>query len=161
MGYLQGYGAEADYLRNLFNGWWATQIAWPNVRFTPPVNAAWVRFRILPGPARIASVGARANLRRHEGTIVVEVFVPKNDGEGAAEGYCDQVADLFRIHTRQQGLRFSEPYMAGVSETGPWYKRDVLVPFTRDTVFSLPTDYRPGDGLTASRTGTAAYLASA
>ena len=87
--------------------------------------------------AEIASVGAPgANLRRIDGTVIIEIFVPMNIGEGALDDYADLAAIVFRDVTSQQGLRFGEPSMVNVGPRDGWYKKDVLVPFVRDTVFT-------------------------
>lgn len=139
MAYLQGFGPEGDYLRARFRTQWdtRTQVAWGNKNFTKPDGAAWVRFSVQHAGAEAASVGAPgSNLKRHDGTVIIEIFVPKNQGEGALDDHCDTAAAIFRDHTSQQGLRFREPYTVNVGETGGWYKRNVLVPFVRDTVFT-------------------------
>ena len=140
MAYLQGFGPEGDYLRDLFDTQWAdaTPIAWGNAQFTPPDAAAWVRFNVHHFPdAEIASFGAPgANLRRIDGTVIVEVFVPMNSGEGVLDDLCDDVAAIYRDHTDQQGLRFGEPSMTNVGPQDGWFKKDVLSPFVRDTVFT-------------------------
>ncbi len=145
MAYLQGFGPEGDFLRNRFSAQWVdgspsaarTVIAWGNVNFTPP-EAAWVRFNVHHFPvAEIASLGAPgANLRRIDGTVMVEVFVPVNQGEGVVDDHCDAAAAIYRDLTSQQGLRFGEPSVVNVGPLDGWYKKDVLVPFVRDTVFT-------------------------
>jgi len=145
MAYLQGFGPEGDFLRGRFNTLWIdgspsaarTPVAWGNSNFTP-TDAAWVRFNVDHFPvAEIASVGAPgANLRRIDGTVIIEIFVPINIGEGALDDYADLAAIVFRDVTSQQGLRFGEPSMVNVGPRDGWYKKDVLVPFVRDTVFT-------------------------
>ena len=145
MAYLQGFGPEGDFLRNRFSAQWVdgspsaarTVIAWGNVNFTPP-EAAWVRFNVVHFPdGEIASFGSPgSNLRRIDGTVMVEVFSPVNVGEGAADILCDAAAAVYRDVRTQQGLRFGEPSTTNVGPQGGWYKKDVLVPFVRDTVFT-------------------------
>ena len=145
MAYLQGFGPEGDFLRGRFDAQWVdgspsaarTAVAWGNASFTPP-DAAWVRFNVNHFPlAEIASFGsAGSNLRRVDGTVLVEVFVPMNGGEGAIDDYCDLVAAVYRDVTSQQGLRFGEASMTNVGPQDAWFKKDVLVPFVRDTVFT-------------------------
>ena len=146
MAFLQGFGPEGDFLRDRFDTLWVsgpqsaprTPVAWSNAQFTPPDNASWVRFSIHHFPeGEIASFGSPgSNLRRVDGTIIVEMFAPMNVGEGALEILGDAVAAIYRDVTSQDGLRFGEPSTTNVGPQGGWYKRDVLVPFVRDTVFT-------------------------
>lgn len=155
MAYLQGYGPEGDYIRSRFSTQWKTarsysdaqmgtttdktdtRVAWGNKNMTPPNDVPWVRFSIRHAGADPASVGdSTAAMHRHDGTVIVEVFFPLDDGEGDIDDYCDDVAEIFRDHRGQQGLRFSSPVVVNVGQTGAWYKKDVLIPFVRDTVFT-------------------------
>ncbi|MCR4375333.1 MAG: DUF4128 domain-containing protein [Acidobacteria bacterium] len=155
MAYLQGFGPEGDYLRSRFSTQWKTarsytdaqmgtttdktdvRVAWGNKNFTPPDNVPWVRVGIQHSGADPASVGdASAAMHRHDGMVIVEVFVPLDAGEGDIDDLCDDVADIFRDHSAQQGLRLRSPYTVTVGQTGAWYKKNVLIPFVRDTVFT-------------------------
>lgn len=147
MAYLQGTGAEGDYIANRFDVQWKAKrgytdtemdqhVAWPNVAFEPPDHAPWVRITVRQSGADQASIGDNP-LHRHDGMVVIEVFVPRGTGEDTLDTYCDDAADIFRDHTGQQGLRFRSPYAVPVGNVeGGWYKKDVLIPFTRDTVFT-------------------------
>lgn len=154
MAFLQGFGPEGDYLRGRFaTGWKSTRsytdaqmgltsdasdrrVAWGNKNFTPPEGADWVRFGVRHSGADPASVGSDP-MHRHDGTVVVELFVREDTGEGTADDWADDVCDIYRDLRTQQGLRFSTPYVVDVGpQEGGWYKKDVLVPFVRDTVFT-------------------------
>ena len=155
MTYLQGFGPEGDYIRGRFATEWQTlrsytdaqmgktidrtdvRVVWGNRTTNPPDNDLWVRVNVRHSGAEPASVGdSSAAMHRHDGMIVVEVFAPIGEGEDTIEGYCDDVAAIFRDYRDQQGLRFRSPYTVNVGEVGAWYKRDVLIPFVRDTVFT-------------------------
>ena len=143
MAYLDGFGAEGDHLRNRFNTLWVsgspstarTEIAWGNVNFTPPESASWVRFTVSHSGASLASVGT-SPLHRYDGNVLIEVFAPANTGEGDIDALCDAAEAIFRDYRTQQGLRFDSPYTLNMGESGGWYKKDVMCPFVRDTVFS-------------------------
>ena len=146
MAYLQGFGPEGDHLRSRFATQWKSangytdaemeaRVQWPNKNLAPPEEVEWVRFgvrhsgadRMNPGPDPV---------RRHDGTVVIEVFVPADQGDGALDDLCDAAAGIFRDYTGQQGLRMGSPYVVEVGRDGGWYKKNVLIPFVRDTVFS-------------------------
>lgn len=141
MAFLQGFGPEGDYIRGRFKDEWVsggsarTAIAWGNKKFTKPNKEAWVRFSIGHSGAEQASVGDDP-LHRHDGMVMIEVFVPLDDGEGAMDDLCDAAGAVFRDHRDQQGLRFRTPSVVNVGPTDTWFKKDVLIPFVRDTVFS-------------------------
>jgi len=155
MAYLQGFGPEGDYLRGRFYTQWKTarsytdaqmgvtsdrsdvRVAWGNKNTEPPNDVPWVRFNVRHSGADPASVGDSARaMHRHDGMVIVEVFVPLDSGEGTVDEYCDTVAGIYRNHTSQQGLRFRSPFTVNVGQSGAWYKRNVLIPFVRDTVFT-------------------------
>lgn len=136
MAYLDGFGAEGDYLRNRFDSQWGstTDIAWGNMAYTPG-DDPWVRFSVTHSGADRMNPGTNP-IRRHDGMVQVEVFVPLNDGEDEVDDYCDRAAEIFRDHTSQQGLRFRSPYVVTVGRNGKWFKKDVLIPFVRDVIHS-------------------------
>jgi hypothetical protein len=155
MTYLQGFGPEGDYIRARFSTQWKTlrsytdaqmgttddkrdvRVVWGNKTTTPPDESPWVRVNIRHAGADPASVGdSTAAMHRHDGMVVVEVFAPIDEGEGTVDAYCDDVAGIFRDYRAQQGLRFRSPYTINVGQTGAWFKKDVLIPFQRDTVFT-------------------------
>ena len=137
MAYLQGYGPEGNYLASRFDTQWAgrTEIAWGNKNFTKPSGKAWVRFTVRHSGADRMNPGPDP-IRRHDGMVVLEVFAPEDQGEGPVDDLCDAAAAIYRDHTQQQGLRFRTPHVVNVGPEGSWYRKNVLIPFVRDTVFS-------------------------
>jgi len=142
MTYLQGFGPEGDHLRDRFDTQWVTggqqrtEVAWPNVSFTPPEGEPWVRFAVRHSGGQLASIGT-SPMHRYTGMVIVEVFVPTGTGDGDIDDLCDAAEAIFRDYRTQQGLRFDSPYTLDMGETGGgWYKKDVMCPFTRDTIFS-------------------------
>lgn len=144
MAWLAGFGAEGDWIRSRFDTEWKSKrsytdaqmderVAWGNTDFTPPNNTAWVRFRIRHEFSERASLGPDP-LHRYDGTVVVEVFVPRGEGEGTIDDLVDDVADIYRDNRDQQGLRFYTPRTVLIGEEGAWYRKNVLIPFQRDTV---------------------------
>ena len=75
-------------------------------------------------------------MHRHDGLIIIEVFAPRHTGEGNIDDYCDDAAAIFRDFAGQQGLRLRSPYVVDVGQFEGWHKKDVLIPFTRDTIFT-------------------------
>lgn len=149
------YKTEFDSLAGAFNTGWVkvksagppivyearTPVAWPNVGYEPTTGVSWVRFNVINGEAQQVSAGAPGNnIVRHVGMVVVQIFVPLYQGEGAARELGDYVITLFR-GLSLSGYRLKPAYVGGVSiHSGQqgysiadgWHQLNVTVPFTRD-----------------------------
>jgi hypothetical protein len=108
-------------------------IAWPNVSFTPPADTPWLRFTITEGEAANAGFGGSQNLYRHPGNVIVQVFVPANEGDGRARSIADLVAAVYRGKRLTPGIRFFDaPYVNTVGRDGDWWQVNVICPFAYD-----------------------------
>jgi hypothetical protein len=110
----------------------AYDIAWPNVSFTPPQSAPWLRFQINEGNASTPAFGSGV-VYRHPGNVIVQVFVPANEGDGRARSIADTVAAVYRGKRLTPGIRFFDaPYVNTVGRDGDWYQVNVICPFAYD-----------------------------
>ena len=134
------YAAQHNALRARFNTEWAgaTPIAWPNARFVPTNDAAWVRFAVKDGDVNTASIGGDTNIHRHLGLLYVMVFTPLSSGDAAALTLADTAAAIFRgWQDPSSGVYFRSPPKAtliGVDED-TWYHANMIAPFERDSFF--------------------------
>lgn len=132
------YADEAAAIRSRFNTEWAaaTPVAMPNVAFTPPNDASWVRLTILTAGAEEAALSSGGTQRyRHDGTISVQVFVPANSGDGVARTLAEQACAIFRGETFS-GVRCGAPFVTEAGNDGNgWYSLVVWVPYFRDSLF--------------------------
>jgi hypothetical protein len=73
------------------------QIAWQNVPFTPPNNAAWVQVFIRFGDNNYATLlpTGGVGFNRQTGTLVVNVFTPQGQGTAANFTIAERIKDLF------------------------------------------------------------------
>ena len=143
---MSGYAGEQSTIRTTFEAAWAgrTPIAWENAPFDPAKDAAnastkalqpWVRVSGLSGEAHLNEFGAGGRYR-HPGVAIVQVFVPKDSGTGAADGYIDAAGAIFRGRSIG-GIIFRAPYRDGTGRIdGPWYTVNLNVPFLRDESFT-------------------------
>jgi len=134
------YEAAHSALRARFETQWAsaTDIAWPNVEFTPPDDDDWVRFVISDTGAFQASMGDPGNnIHRHTGVVTIMIFTRLGLGDEAGLEYADLATAIFRgWEDAATGLRFREPpFVRQVpGQAHKWYHINVLCPYERDSL---------------------------
>lgn len=145
---LQGFAAEGAWIRQRLTDGWVkeqgppaplTPISWDNAAFDPPdPPAPYLRYSVQHSDGRQASVGPRP-MERHDGMVVLEIFVPAGSQTAVLDALCDRAAEIFR-GARAAGLRFYTPRAVRVGGSGSWFRKNVLCPFQRDTVFTPEED---------------------
>ncbi|MEM7444292.1 MAG: phage tail terminator-like protein [Pseudomonadota bacterium] len=128
------YADARDAICGRFDARWAgrTPVAWPNHGFAVPSGAPWVRLTIVDGEARQASLGSPgANLHRHTGVIMVQVFVPIDSGTRTARELADEAAEIFR-HQRFDAIRCDVPSVREIGPDDVWFQVNMSCPFRRD-----------------------------
>ena len=130
------FADEAVAVRQRFAAnWLETAIAWPNTTFTPSQTEEWVRLTILPAAALEAALGGARY--RYIGQAIVQVFVPKNTGDGRALELADAACGIFRGVTAD-GIRYTGPLgeVPGVRVIGDdgngFFQVNCVIPFWRD-----------------------------
>lgn len=109
--------AAKDASEAYFGAQWAagpnTAIAWPNVPFTPPAAAQWVKLDWIFGNGAELIKGA-LGARRHSvtGILQIAVFAPKDTGDGALDVNAEAVRAIFN------GLRLQTDIVFGAA-SGP------------------------------------------
>jgi hypothetical protein len=132
------YQSAHSTIRTRFADEWAIvqptiPVAYPNVAFTPPAAAPWVRLSITDATAKQVSLGAAQNYHRHNGLVMIEVFVPVATGDSTALTLADDAADIFRSW-QSVGLQFRTPSIRTLGSDGTWYQVNVLIEFWRDSL---------------------------
>lgn len=113
-----------------------TRIAWANAEFTPPNTGSWIRCTILDAESYQASMGASANMHRHVGLVVVNIFAPLLQGDRAALLLVDEISAIFRNWSDPSlRLRFYSPAVDLIGPEDKWYQVNVSYRFERDTPF--------------------------
>lgn len=128
------YADERDAICSRFEAHWAsrTPLAWPNRGFAVPPEREWIRLTILDGDTRQVSIGSPgANIHRHSGVIVIQVFVPIDSGTRTARDLADQAAAIFR-NQRFDGIRCDVPSVREIGPDGVWFQVNMSCPFRRD-----------------------------
>lgn len=127
------HAAAATLIRERLDTLWdTTDIAWPNMNFTPTQGTAWVRPSIRFDAANQVTLGQDGR-KRVFGALDVEIFVPSNSPTGTAWTHADTLGGHFQRVTLD-GIVFRD-YNAEVAELPegePWYRLMLEVPFYYD-----------------------------
>lgn len=130
------YADEAVSIRQRFRSeWQSTPIAWPNADFEEPEADPWVRLNIVTATSEQITTGASGSRDfRHVGTVVVQVFVPRNSGDGYALELADAACAIFRGVT-VDGITFTAPWVEQGPDDPKWKQVNAVCPFYRDDQF--------------------------
>lgn len=114
-------------------------VAWPNRAFTPPITGPYVRFTIVDAVAKQIEMGSLNNTHRVYGSLILQVFMPADSGDGAGLMLGDALGELYR----QQILNFPDipysghvrmrdPNVRVIGMSGAFFQVNVTIPFHRD-----------------------------
>lgn len=120
---------RAEIQNHLEVNWLDTPVAWQNITFTPPNNSEWIRLNILNGSTEYRAMPL---LKRYNGIINVQIFVPIKTGTSIARDYADKISDIFDSVTFDNVVCD----VASVTEVGAdakWYQINVDTPYWRDS----------------------------
>lgn len=134
------FEAKTAEARALFETGWVnggsprTQIAWPDVDFTPPDGASWVRFDMKHNDAYQASVGSPgSNKFRRVGIVTIQIFTPPGNATKTARQLADFAVAIFQGVQTSGGIVF---YDVGMREVGKdpngWLQTNVVASFRYD-----------------------------
>jgi hypothetical protein len=103
-------------------------IAWPNVPFTPPDHAKWLRVDWVWGGGFIETKGA-SGYNTIVGVLQLTVFVPKDTGEGPLWTLVDTMRDA--VNRKSLGdVRFAAPSGPVFTTEPKWRGAVITAPFT-------------------------------
>ena len=129
--------AEAE-IRKFFNTGWAsaTSIAWPDVEFTIPESATWVRFNCQENDGRQVGMGDPGNNRfRHYGIVTIQVFQPLGNGSIDARTKAAAAMAIFMGAQTENGIMFTDVSARQVGNDGyGFYQINVFAPFWYDEI---------------------------
>lgn len=126
--------ARRDIEKRLADNWATTPIAFDNVNFTPPEDAAWIRLVIQDGDAFRVCVGNPGH-HRQTGVIMLRIYVPLNGGTNTARQYADTLAALFR-DVQFNGITCREASPINLGEVEGWYAYSINIPYFYDGVYA-------------------------
>jgi hypothetical protein len=135
------YASERKLIETLFKNEWVlsggaarTPVVYDQqVKDMTSTKVTWVRLSILSGEASQGSVGAPGNnLKRHAGTVAIQINTPAGKGSAEARDLADAVEAIFN-NTLVENIRFTSTYSGGSPELlGAWSSWTIWCPFTRD-----------------------------
>jgi hypothetical protein len=144
---------ERQAIESYFSTNWgtATLVKYENTNFIQPgtqnlTRQPWVAFFVRRVTGGRAAISSDNPLRRYVGMIIVQVFTDVGIGSSSAEGYAEQIADLFRdvaitvdasstvqIGGHHDGGFNTEPHVETIGEDGHgWFQVNVTVRYRRD-----------------------------
>jgi len=114
----------------LDTNWTATDIAWQNIRFDEPVNSAWIKVEIKPGPAEVSSFGVSGKNRQF-GNVWINLFYPLDEPLPTLWGYVDLLKETLNRKSFSGGLQFEAPQIMdiGARPKDKWYQVSIRFPF--------------------------------
>lgn len=121
---------RASIEARLSANWETTAIAYDNVAFEAPNNAAWIRLNIVNGDSGYRALDAK---KRHTGVITLQLFAPKNQGSDTLRGYADTLAGVFEDVTFDD-IVCRNASITNIGFNQEWHQMNVSIPFWRDEV---------------------------
>lgn len=131
--FSQAEAAIRAYFNTEWNG--LTQIAWPDLDFTPPDSETWVRFVCVGNDGFQASMGdPTANRFRHFGIVTIQIFQPFGQGSIDARAKADEVLSIFQ-GVSLNGIYFFNANARQIGQDGfGYYQINVLISFRYDDI---------------------------
>ena len=112
----------------------AASIHFANKSFTPG-SVRWYRATFLPGIPVAAAIGA-AGQNRHVGIFQVDLFEPKNIGDGLARVEAERIVACFKRGTvltySGVSVMIQESHREAGREDGDWFHIPVIIQFWGD-----------------------------
>lgn len=123
---------QRDIEKRLQDNWATTPIDInPNVKFTvPDYDQDYIKLRIQNDDADRRNIGA-PGCHRVMGTIIIQIFINKNEGTRKSAAYGDTLAALFRDVTFN-GITCREALVRDIGEFEGRWQTNLLIPFYWD-----------------------------
>jgi len=129
--------AEAE-IRKFFNDAWndATEIAWPDLKFTIPDSENWVRFDCTENDGEQVSMGSPGSNRfRHYGIVTIQVFAPQDQGSVDARQLATDALGVFMGAVTTNGVYFYDVQGRQIGNDGNgFYQINVVASFYYDEI---------------------------
>lgn len=134
-----GWGEACAAIIGTFRAEWVVDgaprcpVEYPNQPAFQPPDGPWVRLSMQLGVGRRMNIGRPARLQ-YTGFVAVQVFVPRQSGDGASRTLQDAAAAIFAERTIQAGgaIRFLPPSFQQSGQSDRWWIATVTCPFQRD-----------------------------
>lgn len=137
---MSGYQGEEATIRGWFKAEWPSgtpiQLI-ENSKFSDkPDNAPWARMTVRSTGARVASIGGPVQRHRHDGDIILEVWVPEGIGTGKAKELADLGCGIIR-GKEEGGITVWSARAIPLGVRDGWYRINVIGSFSRDEDFTI------------------------
>lgn len=109
--------------------WLDTPIAWDNITFNQPNNSAWIRLNILNGSTEYRAINY---VKRYNGIINIQIFVPIKTGASIARQYADTICEIFDS-ALFDSVVCDVASVTIVGADAKWYQINVDTPYWRDS----------------------------
>jgi len=126
-------------IQKFFDLGWAdkTPIAWDNRKFIIEPDSPWVRLSVLHdgSPQGGQQTIGTTNIYRRTGHVIVQIFVPKETGTDLADGYVQDVLNIFDgKNTTPEEVIFRSGRSREIGPDGVWSGRIILFDFQYDEI---------------------------
>jgi hypothetical protein len=113
------------------------EVEWPNRAFEKPQGQPWIRFTVKDQRGLQIEMGSTNNTHRVYGSLILQVFVPADSGDGAALALGDALGELYRqkalnFADNSGHVRMRDPVLIPVGRDGGFWQTNVVIPFHRD-----------------------------
>lgn len=106
-------------------------IAWPNVKFEPTNNTAFVTPNIIPGSNEVST-----SVEKYKGIYQVDINVPLNKGTLQLYSIADAIKTYFqaaRLVENGQTIHINEISLGTVQRDNAWYSINIDINYTSYT----------------------------
>ena len=112
-------------------------VNWPNRVFDKPLSGPWMRFTVIDAKSNQVETGSSRNTNRVLGSLIIQIFVPDDTGDGQALEIAQEVGSAYRQKVLNfpdgSGLvRTRNPTVRGIGVSDSFYQVNVSIPFHRD-----------------------------
>lgn len=120
--------SRRDIERRLQNNWATTKVAYDNVPLKETrQDESWIRLRIFEDSSNRMNIGARG-VHQQNGTIAIEIYIPKNTGTKLISDHADVLGELFR-DKQFNGITCREASLEMNGDFNGWYQGTLTIPY--------------------------------
>jgi hypothetical protein len=112
-------------------------VSWPNRAVDQPASGPWIRFTLLDATGNQIEMGSVNNTHRVVGTLILQIFVEADSGDGAALQLADAIGELYRQQVlnfpdASGHVRMRDPVVKAIGNSDAYYQVNLSIPFHRD-----------------------------
>lgn len=107
-------------------------VQYDNVTLDNPDDALWVRLSVLFGTSDKKSIGSLgANVSRHPGVVMVQIFAPIGKGDKDSFDLVDKVKAAF-VPGTYSNVTYRTGSVVNLPREGSWFRTNFNIPFIGD-----------------------------